>query len=153
MSKQNVDQKIMTLWKKVQAAKKAVAKAEKPNWLTSGSFRFNADSMQGSFDVKSCTEPHKLVDAMAFLINREASHSEASEILGMKGEFKHLGFTRTEWENDLVTRAGQIDLQKKKTLIAKGEAQLEALLPEEERKRLAAESIEDSLQDVLDDLG
>ena len=152
MSKQTVDQQVMILWKKVQAAKKAVAKAEKPNWLTSGTFRFNADNMQGSFDVKSCTEQNKLVDAMAFLINREGSHGEATEILGVKGEFKHLGFTRAEWENDLVTRAGQIDLQRKKTVIAKGEAKLETLLPEEERKRLAAEAVANELEDVLDDL-
>lgn len=151
MAKQSVDQQVMTLWNKVQAAKKAVAKAEKPNWMTSGTFRFSPDSMQGAFDLKTCTDTGKLLDSMAFLINREGSHTEAAEILGVKGEFKYLGFTRDEWENDIVTRAGQLELASKKALIAKGEAKLEQLLPEEERKRLAAESIANELGDLLDD--
>lgn len=152
MAKQeSADQQVMTLWKKVQAAKKAVAKAEKPNWMTSGTFRFNPDTMHGSFDIKTCTDNQKLLDAMAFLINREGSHTEAAEILGIKGDFKFLGFSREEWENDLVTRAGQVDLTRKKAMIAKGEAKLEQLLPEEERKRLAAASIAEELGDLLDD--
>lgn len=150
MAKQTVDQQVMQLWNKVQAAKKAVAKAEKPNWMTNGSFRFNEDSMHGAFDVKTCNDPNKLLNSMAFLINREGSHTEAAEILGIKGDFKYLGFSRDEWENDLVTRAGQLDLAQKKALIAKGEAKLEQLLPEEERKRLAAESIAADLGDILD---
>ena len=152
MAKQTVDQQVMALWNKVQAAKKAVAKAEKPNWLTNGQFRFNTDSMHGSFDIKTCTDQQRLLDAMSYLINREGSHTEASEILGIKGDYKHLGFSRDEWENDLVTRAGQIDLSRKKALIAKGEAKLEQLLPEDERKRLAAESIASEMGDILDEL-
>lgn len=148
---QTADQMVKILWSRVQNLKKAVLKAEKPNWMTSGQFRFNPDSAHGTFDIKTCTDQNKLLDAMAFLINREGSHNEAAEILGIKGEFKYLGFSRDEWENDLVTRSGQNDLSRKKTLLAKGEAKLRELLPEDERKKLEVAAVADELKDILDE--
>lgn len=152
MAKEKTSEQIVAeLWKKVQGLKKTISKAEKPNWLTSGQFRFNQDTMHGIFDIKTCTDNQKLLDAMAFIINREGSHTEAREILGLKGDFKYLGFSRPEWENDLVTRAGQNDMGRKKTLLAKGEEKLRVLLPEEERKKLEAAAIAEEMGDLLDE--
>lgn len=148
---QSADQMVQALWNKVQHLKKAVQKAEKPNWQTNGQFRFNPDSMHGVFDIKTCNDNSKLLDAMAFVLNREGSHKEAAELLGIKGEFKFLGFTRDEWENDLVTRAGQNDLARKKALLTKGEAKLRELLPEEERKKLEAAAIAEEMGDLLEE--
>lgn len=137
-----MDQKVKALFEKVQTMKAAIAKAEKPNWNTSGSFGFTANSTHDRFNIQTETNPRKLVEVLAFLKGREANVVESAQELGVAVDFTWLGYTTEEWKQDLLTRANQINIQAKKKELSDLETRLSGLISPELKAQMELEAIE-----------
>ncbi len=137
-----MDQKVKTLFEKVQTMKTAIAKAEKPNWNTSGSFGFTANSTHDRFNIQTTTDVRKLVEILAFLKSRERDVKEAAEELGVTHDFSWLNFTTAEWTEDLKTRVSQLNIQAKKKELSDLETRLSGLISPELKAQMELEAIE-----------
>lgn len=140
------DQKVKQLFDLVQTKKAAIAKAEKPNWNTSGLFRFVANSAHESINIQTATDTRKLVEILSFLIGRERDAAEAAESLGVSYDFSWLGFTTEEWEQDLTTRVNQLSIQAKKKELSDLETRLSGLISPELKAQMELEAIESLLK-------
>jgi len=140
------DQKVKQLFDLVQTKKAAIAKAEKPNWNTSGLFRFVANSTHESINIQTATDARKLVEILAFLKGRERDYVDAADDLGVSYDFSWLGFTTEEWTADLYTRVNQINLQAKRKELSDLESRLSGLISPELKAAMELEAIEELLK-------
>ena len=76
------DQKVKELFDLVQTKKLAIEKAERPCWNTSGQFGFSASSAHDRVNIQTLTDVRKLVEMLAFLIDRKDKIEIASKELG-----------------------------------------------------------------------
>lgn len=142
------DEMVQELYEKVQIKKGQIAQAAKPNWQTSCSFGYSADSANGRIDIKTISDTRKLQDIMGFLLDREENSQRGATALGLPVDtFKWLGFTVDEWKSDLITRVTQILLTTKKAELAKLESRLENLISPELKAKLELEAIKDLLNE------
>jgi hypothetical protein len=138
------DELAKELFDSVQKKKIAIEKAERPVWITGGNFGYSASSAHDRTDLRLVTDVRKIVDMLAFLIDRQEKSEKAAKRLGVEYEFKWLGFTIDEWENDFVTRVNQIQIQQKRKDLSDAEARLKTISPEL-RDKLELASIQDML--------
>jgi hypothetical protein len=135
------DELVRELFNQVQEKKLAIEKAERPCWLTSGTFGYSANSAHDRTDVKTITDVRKIVDMLAFLIDRKEKSENAATKLGVKYSFTWLGFTVDEWESDFQTRVNQVSLQEKRKELAEIEARLNAIISPELKAQMELEAI------------
>ena len=146
MAKSEKDKQVEKLFEVVQAKKAEIKKADKPNWLTNCSFRWDADSNSGSFNIQTVSDPNVLVLAYARLSMLEETSENAAKELGVENyEFKHLGFPAADWKTDFKTRVTKINISKEKTKLAALEARLDKLVSPEQREALELEAIQKEL--------
>ena len=141
------DEIVQDLFDKVQAKKLAIAKAEKPNWNTSGSFGYSPNSAHDRTNIQTLTDTRKLVEMYAFLTEREDRFETAASELGVKADFSWMGFTAAEWKSDMVTRVNQIQLQEKRKELNVLEARLSGLISPELKQKMELEAIQALLAD------
>ena len=72
------DEMVKELFDSVQAKKLAIEKAEKPCWQTSCNFGFSADSAHERKDVRILNDTRKIVDMLAFLMDRKEKSEKAA---------------------------------------------------------------------------
>ena len=135
------DEKVKELFDQVQAKKLAIEKAERPCWKTNGSFGYSANSAHDRNEIALITDTRKIVDMLAFLIDREEKSRLASEKLGVKYSFTWLGFTVDEWESDFQTRINQISIKEKQKELKEIEARLNAIISPELKAKMELEAI------------
>ena len=112
-----MDKAVQQLFEVVQKKKAEIAKAEKPNWLTNCSFRYNKES-SNSTNIQVCSDVNELITILGFLIGKQNEFNLAKEVLGVTNTFNWFGFTLEEWTNDIRTRIDKIQItNKKKDLI------------------------------------
>ena len=111
------DKIVQELFKVVQEKKAAIAKAEKPNWLTNCAFRYNKET-SASTNIQVCGDVDELILMLAFLCEKKRSFAEAQTILGTSKKFAWLGFSFEDWSSDLKTRIDKIEISKKKQLVS-----------------------------------
>jgi hypothetical protein len=97
------DAQVKLYLEQLQAKKDELARAEKPNYITGGKFRFSED-VSRSIDITLERDERKLVEILTFLKDRSARYPEAASELKSKVVFTWLGFTYEEWFRDLQTR-------------------------------------------------
>lgn len=141
------DQKIKALFEQVRQKKLAINTAEKPNWKTSGSFRYSQDSAHNVINIFSETNQEKIVQIYAFLVERSKAFSDSATILGVKKVFTWLQYTEDEWFYDLKTRVNQLQLSAKKKELADLEARLNAVVSPELKAQMEIDAIEELLAD------
>jgi hypothetical protein len=139
------DELVKELFNEVQGKKLAIEKAERPCWLTNGNFGYSANSAHDRANVQTLNEPRKIVDMLAFLIDRKEKSQKASEELGVKYNFTWLGFTVEEWKSDFQTRINQISIQEKRKELAEIEARLNAIISPELKAQMELEILTDLL--------
>lgn len=146
MAKSEKDKQVEKLFEIVQAKKAEIKKADKPNWLTNCSFRWDLDSTAGSFNIQTVSDPTVLVLAHARLSMLEEAAEKSAQELGVEDyEFKHLGFPAADWKTDFRTRVAKINITKEKTKLAALEARLDKLVSPEQREALELEAIQKEL--------
>lgn len=151
MSTTNMDQKVLDLFRAVQAKKETVAKASKPSWATSCEFGFTPSSAHDRTDIRKIKEPRKLVEMLAFLNERHDGYAKAAGELGVDVAFTWLGFSLSEWKEDLKTQTDILTLQAKRKELADLEAKLNTLLSPEQKRQLEFEALGDMAKSLLTD--
>jgi hypothetical protein len=139
------DKLIQELFKVVQDKKMAIAKAEKPSWLTNCAFRYYKESSI-STNLQVCSDVEELVHIMALLIEKNNSFNKAQEMLGTNLDFKWFGFTFEDWSADISTRINKIEIAKKKKELHELEVRLDKLVSPELKAQLELEEIQKMLK-------
>lgn len=134
------DKLVQDLFKVVQTKKAEIAKAEKPNWVTNCSFRYNKES-SATTNIQVCADIDELVNIIGFLCVHKKGHDEAQEFLGTDKTFKWLGFTIDEWKTDVKTRIDKIQIGNKKKELELLESRLDKLVSPELKAQLELEEI------------
>lgn len=140
------DAMILELFNKVQEKKLLIEKAEKPNWQTSGNFRYSQDSAHNSINIQILTDVRKLVEIYAFILSRSNDHNQANEDLGTEVKFTWLSFSADEWKSDITTRINQLSIQNKRKELAEYEARLNTLISPEMKRQFELEAIKKALE-------
>lgn len=139
------DQMVKQLFDSVQAKKLAIEKAEKPCWQTSCNFGFSADSAHERKDIRILNDTRKIVDMLAFLMDRKEKSERAANELGVDYSFSWLGFSLEEWKSDFQTRINQISIQERKRELAEIEARLNAIISPELKAKMELEVLTELL--------
>ena len=135
------DEKVKEIFNLVQEKKLAIEKAERPCWLTSGSFGYSPNSAHDRIAVQTLTDVRKIVDMFSFLIDRKEKSEKAAQELGVDYKFSWLGFTVDEWKSDFQTRVDQISIQAKRKELAEIESRLNAIISPDLKAQMELESI------------
>lgn len=128
----------------VQQRKEEISKAEKPNWITNGCFKYSKTTTE-SFNLQTVTDVNVFVNALAFLLDREKSFNEASEQLGVTGKFDWFGYSVDDWRNDFKTRITKIQIAIKKKELEVIELRLNKLISEDLRTEMELAEITKAL--------
>jgi len=139
------DEKVKALFELVQEKKLVIEKAEKPCWETSCNFSFSANSAHDRNDIRTITDIRKIVDMLAFLIDREEKSGKAAQELGVTYDFSWLGFTVDEWKSDFQTRINQISLQEKRKELSEIESRLNAIISPDLKAKMELEALSNLL--------
>lgn len=144
-NKKTSDEVVQELFNIVQTKRAEIAKIEKPNWITNGSFRFS-DNIASSFNLQVVSDERELVRALAFLILHEKAYNEASGQLGVTSKFEWFGYSLEDWKSDFKTRINKIQVSSKKKELSNLEARLDKLISPELRIELELAEIRKALQ-------
>lgn len=131
----------------VQQKREEISKAEKPNWITNGSFKYSKNATE-SFNLQTITDVNVFINALAFLIDREKSFNEASTRLSVKGEFDWFGYSLEDWTTDFKTRVTKIQITTKKKELEAIEKSLNRLVSPERRRIMELEEITQGLSEM-----
>lgn len=146
MSDKSIDKKIEELFSIVKAQKLEVEKAEKEskrNWNTNASFK-----LWGTSPITLQTANEDLIlKALTELLTLKNTSEEALEILGLKKEIKHDGYTVNEWIEDFQKRIATIHLKAKKEKLKTLEDRLTSIVSPEQKRQMELESIMKELGD------
>ncbi len=138
---QNIDSKVLELFNKVKEKQNKITKNEKVNWETNCSFGFNSEVINDRFNLQVTTDLVKLVDAHVFLQTKIKNWAESCELLGVKIPLKWLGYPPGDWQKDIKTRIGQLQLNNEKKELATLEARLDALITVDQRREMELDAI------------
>jgi len=142
--KNTEDALIAKLQAAVEQKKKALKAVNEPN-VTNMTFGFT-ESQSDRQNI--AVQPIEwIVKALAWLIMMKECWEKSTAILGVKVEFKWLGYTYAEWEKDLSRRVNKINLATEKAKLEQMEAKLEELLSPEAKK---TRTLEQMAKDLLE---
>ena len=140
-----MDKAVQQLFEVVQKKKAEIAKAEKPNWLTNCSFRYNKES-SNSTNIQVCSDVNELITILGFLIGKQNEFNLAKEVLGVTNTFNWFGFTVEEWTNDIRTRIDKIQITNKKKELEQLELRLDKLISPELKASMELDEIKKLLE-------
>lgn len=136
MSKNN-DKQVLALQEVVAKKKEAIAKAERPTWLTNCSLVMDDGSRLNLHVTKDLDQ---LSIAMGRISRDGKVYEEGRSLLGLTySQFKENGYTFDEWKSDIQTRVAQIQISEEKAKLDTAQAALDKLLSKElkEKRELA----------------
>lgn len=135
------DEQIKQLGVLVENKKTEIEKAERPNWITNGSFKYGKNSSE-SFNLQTVSDPRVLVNALAMLVDRERGFTEAAKELGItEMKFDWFGYSVSDWKSDFKTRIDKIDIKNLKQELAEIESMLNDLTSPELKKQNKLDAI------------
>lgn len=144
------DEKTLALIKEVQRRKEEIKKLE-ARWTpnTNCSFSFVEGQASGTVNLRTVTSLPTLISIVSFLMDRENSYNTAAKVLGVDEvpDFKWGGFTVKEWTEDVKTRVGKVQLDKKKRQLEALESRLEKIVSPELRAEMELQAIEELLNE------
>jgi len=139
------DKQVQDLMALVKKKKEEISKAERPNYKTNCTFRYNPETAQ-NINIQVCADVDQLVGILGYLITQEANYNEASNRLGVSSTFKWGGFTLSDWQSDLQLRVTKIQITKKKQELEFLETRLDKLISPELRAKMELEEISQMLK-------
>ena len=138
------DKEVKKLFDVVSEKKKEIAKAEKPSWETKCSFSYE-DGTNRRLNLHTVSDSNQLIEAFAYLLEKEKSHLEAANQLGLTLDFQWMGFTVEQWKSDFKTRAFKINIDKEKKKLDSLEKRLNGLVSKEMREEMELAEIKNLL--------
>lgn len=140
MSDKAIDKKIDELFAVVKAQKVEVEKAEKESkrsWNTNCSFK-----LYGATPVNLQTATEDMIfKSLTELLTFKGNAEEAIEILGLKKEIKHDGYSVGEWIEDFQKRIATIQLKMKKEKLKTLEDRLTSIVSPEQKREMELAAI------------
>lgn len=133
--KNNTDQMVLELLEKVEAKKKQIGAAERPQWITTCSFRYDSNS-NSAVNIQTIREVADLVEIHAFLSNKKQAFEKSAKLLNVNVSCKHLGFSIEDWESDIKTRINGLQIKAKRDELAVLEERVNALVSHEQRRQI-----------------
>ncbi len=140
MSDKNIDKKIEELFAVVKAQKIEVEKAEKESkrsWNTNCSFKLYGTT---PVNLQTASEDN-VFKSLTELLTFKNTAEEALEILGLKKEIKHDGYSFNEWVEDFQKRIATIQLKAKKEKLKTLEDRLTSIVSPEQKRQMELEAI------------
>jgi hypothetical protein len=134
------DKLVQDLIALAKSKKEEISKAEKPNYKTNCTFRYNPEA-PASINIQVCADVDQLVSILGFLLAQESNFNEAAKRLGVEATFRWLGFTLADWQADLHCRITKIHITKKKHELEVIENRLDKLISPELRRQMELEEI------------
>jgi hypothetical protein len=134
------DDKIKTLLDTIKKQREELGAKPKASWETNGIFKFSGSD---HFNLNTVTDPEVLVRALAFLLEKQITTSEAAKRLGVESSgLKWEGYAIGQYEEDFKQRLEIIQWDAKKKLLQKTEKKLKSLVSEEARTEMELKDIE-----------
>lgn len=146
MNEKTIDMKIEELFSIVTSQKIEVEKAEKEskrNWNTNASFKLYSSV---PLNIMIATED-MIFKALTELIMFKNSAEESLEILGLKKEIKHDGYTVKDWIDDFKKRIAILQLKAKKEKLKTLEDRLTSIISPEQKRQMELDSIMKDLEE------
>lgn len=140
MSDKAIDKKIDELFAVVKAQKVEVEKAEKESkrsWNTNCSFKLYGPT---PVNLQTATED-MIFKSLTELLSFKGNAEEAIEILGLKKEIKHDGYSVGEWIEDFQKRIATIQLKMKKEKLKTLEDRLTSIVSPEQKREMELAAI------------
>ena len=125
------DKKVKQLQAVVDKKSAEIKRADVPYaWKTTSTFAYE-QGKSGGVHLAGVTNVEKLIDIVAFLLDKSTKYLEAARILGVpkkRTDFLWNGYTVDDWIKDCEARVNKIQLRKKKTELKQLEEKLSTLL-------------------------
>lgn len=136
-----MDEQVKLLFASLQAKKAEIAAADRPQYITGGSFRYS-ESVGNTIDIVSARDERKLAEIAGFLEERQHFYAIGAEKLGVKADFTWLGFTVEEWLKDLKTRVTILQIAKRRAELIALETRVNAVVTPELRRQMEMEALQ-----------
>lgn len=137
------DSLVAKLQEVVKQKKAEIAQIERPNYQTNLSFK---TMIGNTINLNTVSDEEVLVEVLSQVLFVEDYVKEARSVLGLPyQEVKMYGFTRAQWESDLKTKLGKLQLNSKRAELETIEKRLAAL----ESPELRAQRELDEIQNLL----
>ncbi len=135
----------MDLIETIKTKKEAIEKSsKKPQWKTNCSFGYT-DDVQGRENIAVVRDKKKLIAMYAFLVQKEQAIQIALKELEVSTEIEHLGFSITEWKEDIKLRVNQICIEQKKKELEELYQKVNSLVSSEQKRQMEIQSVLKSL--------
>jgi len=147
-TKKSTDEAVLDLLVKVNE-KRAEIKRKKvrPQWKTNCTLGRDPDSSQGRVNIQTVRDASKLIELYGFLLEREKLNSEAAKALDMEYDGRWCGYTISEWQYDLKTRANQLGVEKQEKEVAELDKRVNKLVSPDQRREMELEALQSMLGD------
>lgn len=139
--KENKDKLVKELLAVVEEKKKAIARGEKPEWLTNCVYYFEGKQV----NIKTITDRKRIIELMQDLVTKKESFNKVLEILNIVEDFEYNNYTFSQWVNDFKNRLNQIDLSENKKSLDNLEKRLSGMISKELREEMELEAIKKEL--------
>jgi len=142
------DDKIKLLLAKVEDQQNNLGVKPKAAWNTNGIFKYKDGSF---FNLNTVRDGQPLVEALACLLEKESSHRQAAERLGIGLQgmvlkpFLWDGNSVSDWEKDFKKRLDIIGWEARKAQLDDTKKKLKSLVSEEAKTEMELEDIEKTL--------
>jgi hypothetical protein len=134
------DDKIKELMAKVALQKEQLGAKPRVSWKTNGIFKFSPTE---HLNLNVVRGSDTLVNALAFLLEKNKSVVEAAKMLGVSAPtFKYNDYTLEDYVEDFKTRLAVIKYEDRKAQLEATEAKLSQLVSEEARTEMEIDKIE-----------
>lgn len=137
------DVRIKQLLDKIETEKKGLGPKPKLSWNTNCMFRYDDNKY---FNLNTVKDTQVLVDALAFLLEKDAMQQEAAKRLGVETSgLEWKGFSLKDWEKDFELKARAIEYAAKQKKLVDLQKKLKDLRSEEAKTGDALDDIESLL--------
>lgn len=136
----NIDAKVLELFNTVRRKQKEIGAGERVNWKTNCSFSYSG-ATHDRFNLQVTTDLSQLVDAFIFLQTKIEYWKDACDKLGVKVPLKWSGYAPGDWQDDIKSRVGQLQLSEKRKELKNLEARLDSLITVDQRREMELEAI------------
>lgn len=141
------DEIVLEMQEQVSKMEAEIRKIEKPNWITSCSFRESTNS--GATNIHVVSDVNTLVGMVAFLNNMKDKMEEAAKELGLDDyKFKHDGYSIESWKSDIKLRLDKINIATRKLALTRIKDRLAKLESPELKEKRELEELELELKNL-----
>lgn len=135
----NNDEKIKQLLEKVEEQQAGLGKKPRGTWLTNGIFKYSNSNF---FNLNTVQDFKVLIDALAFLLEKNLLQSSAAEKLGLEtAAFEWNGYPIEDWEADFKKRIEIVNWQARKVQLDQTKKKLKSLISAETKTSMELEDI------------